>query len=75
MAGIGVQELIVVIIIFGLMLVPLGILVMLFLGRRSTPHHRNPNLKPCPDCGHAISQRAATCPQCGAPVSPLGYPE
>lgn len=24
-------------------------------------------LQPCPDCGQPISQRAATCPSCGAP--------
>ena len=28
----------------------------------------NPNLRPCPDCGHFISVRAATCPKCGALV-------
>jgi len=28
----------------------------------------NPNLRPCPDCGHFISVRATTCPQCGGPV-------
>ena len=28
----------------------------------------NPSLRPCPDCGHYISVRANTCPQCGGPV-------
>jgi hypothetical protein len=25
-------------------------------------------LKPCPDCGHEVSERAPTCPKCGAPL-------
>lgn len=28
---------------------------------------KNPNLAKCPDCGNAISIRAAACPKCGAP--------
>jgi hypothetical protein len=28
----------------------------------------NPNLTPCPDCGHAVSIHASNCPQCGCPV-------
>jgi len=26
------------------------------------------NLRPCPDCGHFISVRAAICPRCGGPA-------
>src|SRR5258708_7545296 len=26
----------------------------------------NPNLVPCPDCGHSVSIRATFCPNCGA---------
>jgi hypothetical protein len=29
---------------------------------------RNPNLRPCPDCGRYISVRANLCPHCGGPV-------
>lgn len=29
----------------------------------------NPALKPCPDCDHEVSVRAAACPHCGAPIS------
>jgi len=25
-------------------------------------------LKPCPDCGHQVSDRAGKCPQCGGPL-------
>ena len=28
-------------------------------------------LVPCPDCNHAVSIRAQTCPHCGAPLKPL----
>ena len=28
-------------------------------------------LAPCPDCNHAVSIRAQTCPHCGAPLKPL----
>ena len=31
--------------------------------------HDNPNLIPCPDCGHFISRKARSCPQCGCPVN------
>ena len=31
------------------------------------PH--NSKLKPCPDCTKLVSQRAATCPHCGCPIS------
>lgn len=30
----------------------------------------NPNLYPCPDCGHFVSRHAPTCPQCGRPLTP-----
>jgi hypothetical protein len=26
-------------------------------------------LRPCPDCGHDVSERAPICPQCGAPIA------
>jgi hypothetical protein len=44
-------------------------LVLLFATRRpSGLSVKNPNLRPCPDCGHFISVRAAACPHCGGPV-------
>jgi hypothetical protein len=30
----------------------------------------NPNLYPCPDCGHWVSLQAPSCPQCGRPLTP-----
>ena len=30
----------------------------------------NPNLYPCPDCGHFVSRQAPTCPQCGRALTP-----
>lgn len=29
------------------------------------------SLVPCPDCHHAVSSRAETCPHCGAPLKPM----
>jgi ribosomal protein L32 len=29
----------------------------------------NPNLSPCPECGHYVSRLAKTCPKCGQPVA------
>ncbi len=30
----------------------------------------NPNLFPCPDCGHWVSRQAPSCPQCGRALAP-----
>ena len=30
----------------------------------------NANLMGCPDCGQAVSRRAASCPRCGRPLTP-----
>jgi len=46
-------------------------LVMVATNRSSSKHLNNPNLRPCPDCKHFISVRAATCPHCGGPVKGL----
>lgn len=32
---------------------------------------KNPYLKPCPDCGEAVSKRALKCPHCEAPLNVL----
>ena len=46
--------------------------VVLFVARGSGGSQKdNPNLRPCPDCGHYISVRANGCPQCGGPVKTL----
>jgi hypothetical protein len=34
----------------------------------------NPNLYPCPDCGHWVSRQAPSCPQCGRPLTPGQQP-
>ncbi len=33
----------------------------------------NPNLKPCPSCGHAVSKTALACPRCGAKIKAPWY--
>ena len=48
--------------------VPIGFVLIVVLVTRRLGPSNNPNLRPCPDCGHFISVRAVTCPQCGAPV-------
>lgn len=32
---------------------------------QQAPRPFNPNLYPCPDCGHMVSRQAEACPQCG----------
>ena len=34
----------------------------------------NPNLMPCMDCGHLISKKAVSCPNCGRPLNPPHQP-
>lgn len=29
------------------------------------------NLKACPDCGHKVSAKAVSCPNCGVPFVPI----
>ena len=62
----GIMELLILLALFGLIVVPI-ILVIFFAVRRSgsTPS-AGPNLRPCPDCGAPISLRARTCPRGGA---------
>jgi hypothetical protein len=61
-----------VLVLMGLFLIGVVIAVVAlvaFLARRPAVNHsKNPNLRPCPDCGHFISVRAAACPHCGAPM-------
>ena len=35
---------------------------------RPAPPPTNPNLVPCPECGHYVSRLAKACPKCGHPV-------
>jgi DNA-directed RNA polymerase subunit RPC12/RpoP len=37
--------------------------------RPAFPEVSVPKLMLCPDCGHEVSKRAATCPHCGAPIA------
>ena len=48
--------------------VGVGVVVILLVATRRPNYSNNPNLRPCPDCGHFVSVRATTCPRCGGPV-------
>jgi hypothetical protein len=63
----GLFELIIIACILGFPLLVIGT-VLSTQRRTGVDHSENPNLRPCSDCGHPISVRAHTCPQCGGPV-------
>ena len=68
----GAVELIIIGLVLALFVAFIVGVVALFHTISSSRNSRpsNPNLTPCPDCGHAVSVRASNCPQCGCPVSP-----
>jgi hypothetical protein len=43
-----------------------ALLLVYFLAIR--PQRGKGELIPCPDCGHEVSPRAESCPNCGAPL-------
>ena len=68
--GIGILELIIMGVIVA---VPLAIVIAVLLASQAASKRTgpmNPNLTPCPDCGHLVSLRAQSCPQCGCPLTP-----
>lgn len=69
MFGIGLQELIVLLVVLG-MTVALPVIVIVgvvMLVRRSNRHTamQNPNIDKCRDCGGMVSVHAHACPHCG----------
>ena len=49
-----------------------GILILIVvLATRSKPS-MNSQLRPCPDCGNAVSKMATACPRCGRPIQQVG---
>ena len=63
----GILELMVIACVLGIPLLVVAI-VLSTQRRTGTDQSKNPNLRPCPDCGHDVSVRANTCPQCGGLV-------
>lgn len=59
----------VLLILTGLLVGGIGLVVAVIAISRSSQSvaRDNPNLQPCRDCGHYISIRATTCPNCGGP--------
>jgi len=54
---------------------PLGVYWLYRFGRTASPKaplsdEGNPRLTHCPDCGRHVSRLAASCPQCGRPLTP-----
>jgi hypothetical protein len=45
-----------------------GVALFHTISSRGTSRPLNPNLMPCPDCGHAVSIKASKCPKCGCPI-------
>ncbi len=73
----GPAELIIIIMMLGMpVLVVVLILRVIRRGvENATRQDRdqcanNPNLFPCPDCGHYVSRLAPSCPQCGRTLTP-----
>jgi hypothetical protein len=67
--GIGIIELVIILAVLGLIgAIVAGLVLSLATRRPGGLSGNNPNLRPCPDCGHFISVRAAACPHCGGPV-------
>ena len=70
MFGPGPFELLIIGII---LIVPLAgtlaiIFALLYVLKIGPFQPNNPNLHPCPDCGHRVSVRATNCPKCGCPL-------
>ena len=63
----GIFELLIIAFMLGIPLIAV-FTVLATQRRKGTDHSKNPNLRPCPDCGHYVSLRANTCPQCSGPV-------
>ena len=72
MIGIGVLELLIILVLLGagVGLVALIVFLVMRAQRGGQPNPANhPNLVPCHDCGQQISMNATKCPHCGGPVT------
>jgi hypothetical protein len=78
--SLGIIELVIIaLVLLFLVGVPV-VVVCLVVGtsRRSGPPNVQygdappPDLVACPDCGHSVSRRAESCPNCGAPIAGKG---
>jgi len=75
MFGIGIQQMIILAVILGMMIVPAGIVltVIYFVMRSQKQTSAQPNnLIRCPDCNWEVSRYAQTCPKCGRPTATQG---
>ncbi len=72
MFGIGISEILVLLVVLALTVIPLVIVilvVMYLLRSQKGGASGDSNLRGCPDCGGVVSQLAASCPHCGRPMS------
>lgn len=66
MFGIGIQEMLILLILLGLMVAPVvGVIIVVFAVQRSRRNGIAADLRPCPDCGGTVSVYAPGCPHCG----------
>jgi hypothetical protein len=67
----GVPGILELLIIAAIVLLPILIIVVVVLVVTNSQHRdaKNPNLRPCPDCGNYVSVRAPSCPRCGCPFT------
>jgi hypothetical protein len=63
----GVLELLILLVMCGGPVI-VGLILVYFLAIR--PQQAKADLIPCPDCGHRVSPRAESCPNCGGPLKP-----
>lgn len=66
LGSIGLPELMLSLILFFLFLLIVAFVVVR-VAKALTPA---PRTRPCPDCRRMVSTRAASCPQCGGPLTP-----
>jgi hypothetical protein len=70
----GMMELLIILVILGTLAGVIALVVFMAMRSSGGSQTANPNLRPCPDCGVAVSIRASTCPKCGGPLAggPVG---
>ena len=70
MFGIGLQELVILLVICGMIVAPIiGVLVVVFAVNRAQKNADSANLRRCNDCGGMVSVHAPSCPHCGKPFT------
>lgn len=72
MFGIGIHEIIILLVILGMMAAPVMIVIAIIFyvwRSQSKVAASNTDLSRCRDCGGTVLQRAMNCPHCGHPMA------